>query len=71
MELQYIAANKGDTIIPPPIDSGDKTATIVCHQAGYVCIFSDNAHLDYVAIHESRIDDLINALTSIKKNCAS
>ena len=68
MGLQYLQAAPGDVIIPSYDKSDpDDVAVLVYPEGEYIHIGLDNAVYDCVYVHESQVDDLIDALKTVKE----
>ena len=66
MELEYIITQPGDVVIP----SGEGDALVVYPSGPFVNIFPDVPDDLYVQVHNTQIDDLIEALKTMKENYA-
>jgi len=73
MDLEFLEALPGDVVIPPAEGfanvADDEAALLVwADDDGYVCMTHDDEDEDTLAIHPSQVDDLINALKTVKEN---
>lgn len=66
MELKYIVTQPGDVVIP----SGEGDALVVYASGEFVSIYPDVPDDLYVSVHNSQIDDLIEALKIMKEKYA-
>ena len=70
MELQHIITEPGDVVIPPYDDSEGEYAILVFYEDEEYTIALDDELFTNVTVHESQVDDLIEALKTVKENHA-
>ena len=67
MKLEHLDTQPGDVVVP---QRGEWNALITFPSGESVYILPDTADDHYVVIHHSQIDDLIEALKTVKENYA-
>ncbi len=68
MELQYLQAVSGDVVIPPYDKNDPDDAAVLVYPVGEeICIGLDNLEYDRIDIHKSQVNDLIDALKTVKE----
>ena len=71
MELKYLEAEPGDVIIPPYTDGNEDEVPLLVwfdEETRDVRIELDDGVADAIGVHISQVDDLINALKTVKEN---
>lgn len=68
-DLNYLVYDEGDVIIPPAEGLEDEVATLVWFDEDdrYLVITLDDSETISIDVHESQIDQLIEAIKTVKE----